>query len=410
MDLLPSHHLTISQVTTYIRDLLDGDVVLQDLWLAGEVSNYRRAASGHVYLTLKDAESQISCVMWRSWAGRQAYLPREGEQVLAHGHVSVYTVSGAYQFYMDAVQPLGIGQLYLEFEALKERLAGEGLFDPSRKRSLPVLPTHIGVVTSASGAALRDILNVLARRYPLGHVILSASLVQGAQAPPQIVAALRALYAMPEVEVIILARGGGSLEDLWPFNDERVARAIYESPAPVVSGVGHETDYTIADFVADARAPTPSAAAEMVAPDREALCGELAAFQGRLIQLTREECGGARAELAELRLALLHHSPERVLMQHRQRLDDQVQRIVTHTRHRLELLRAQLAGQSTHLGSLSPAASLERGYAIVRRADDGAIVRRLAQIAAGDGLSVQVSDGRFGARVEAAPADDQSAP
>ena len=400
MDLFSSRYLSISQVTVYIRDLLDSDVVLQDLWLTGEVSNYQRASSGHVYLTLKDTESQIRCVMWRSWASRQSYLPREGDKVLAHGHVSVYTVGGAYQFYMDAVQPLGVGQLFVEFEALKERLAQEGLFDPARKRSLPSLPQHIGVVTSATGAALRDILNVLSRRYPLGHVILSPTSVQGTRAPAQIVAALSALYARQEIEVVILARGGGSLEDLWAFNDERVARAIYASPVPVVTGVGHETDYTIADFVADARAPTPSAAAELVAPDQGALWNQLMIYQSRLVQLARERCVALRAESEDLRQALLYVSPERVLTQHRQRLDDQVQRMVTQTRHRLALLRVQLEGQASQLTSLSPTRSLERGYAIVRRADDGSVVRRLDQVSTDDRVSVQVSDGAFGARVE----------
>jgi exodeoxyribonuclease VII large subunit len=246
--------------------------VLQDLWLEGEVSNWKHAPSGHIYFTLKDEAASIRCAMWRSNIQRAAYLPAgDGEAVLAHGYVSVYEPQGVYQFYVDDVQPVGLGSLYARFEQLKARLQAEGLFDADRKRSLPHFPRRIGVVTSPSGAVLRDILNVLRRRYPLAEVIVAPTLVQGPEAPAQIVRALERVGQVPGVDVIILARGGGSLEDLWAFNDEAVARAIVAAPVPVVSGVGHETDFTIADFAADLRAPTSSAAAELVTPDRAAL-------------------------------------------------------------------------------------------------------------------------------------------
>jgi len=230
---------TISQITRYIRETLDSDILLQDLWLAGEVSNYHHARSGHIYFSLKDESAQIRCVVWRSRAEYLPHLPSQGEAILAHGYISVYEAGGSYQFYVDEIQPVGLGRLYIEFEALKARLEEEGLFAAERKRALPSFPRCLGVATSPTGAALRDILHVLGRRYPLVRVVLSPTLVQGVGAPEQIVAALQALYAQPEVQVIILARGGGSLEDLWAFNDERVARAIYDAPVPVISGVGH---------------------------------------------------------------------------------------------------------------------------------------------------------------------------
>ena len=259
--------MTVTQVTRYVKSLLDGDYALQDLWVEGEVSNFKVTASGHAYFTLKDSEASLRCVMWRSDVRRQDMLPQDGQSVLAHGRVSVYEVAGAYQLYVDHLQPVGLGRLYLEFEALKQRLAEEGLFDPAQKRPLPPFPQRVGVVTSPTAAALRDILNVLARRYPLVQVVLSPTLVQGDQAPPQIVTAIQALNDLANIDLIIVARGGGSLEELWAFNDERVARAIAASRVPVISGVGHEVDFTIADFAADVRAPTPSAAAELAVPE-----------------------------------------------------------------------------------------------------------------------------------------------
>ena len=229
----------VSQITSYIKELFDSDYALQDLWLEGEVSNYSRAASGHVYFTLKDEEAQIRCVMWRSQVAHWAYLPQNGEAIIAHGRISIYEAGGLYQLYVDNIQPAGAGLLYLQFEALRERLAAEGLFDAERKRPLPTFPRRLGVVTSPTAAALRDIVNVLRRRYALVEVVLSPTLVQGDEAPSQIVAAIQALNEHVDVDAIIVARGGGSLEDLWAFNDERVARAIYASRAPVVTGVGH---------------------------------------------------------------------------------------------------------------------------------------------------------------------------
>jgi len=249
---------TVSQITAYIKELFEADDSLQDLWIEGEVSNCSRPPSGHIYFTLKDPGAEIACVLWRSQAAALEHLPVEGQAVMVHGRASVYEAKGRYQLYVDWLQPVGEGALFLRLQQLKDKLEREGLFAPERKRPLPPFPRQIGVVTSPVGAAIRDILHVLQRRFPLAEVILAPSQVQGEEAPPQIVAALEMLNAHTDVDVIIVARGGGSLEELWAFNDERVARAIFASRVPVVSGVGHETDYTLSDLVADLRAPTPS--------------------------------------------------------------------------------------------------------------------------------------------------------
>jgi exodeoxyribonuclease VII large subunit len=388
---------SVSAITAYIKRRFEVDLMLQDLWLEGEISNWRPAPSGHVYFTLKDTNASIRCVMWRSTVPRLKYLPGgDGEAVLAHGHISVYEPSGQYQLYVDEIEPVGLGALHAQFERLKARLAQEGLFDEARKRPLPAFPRCIGVVTSPAGAALRDILHVLRRRYPLVEVILSPTQVQGADAPAQIVAALRALAAVEGVDLVILARGGGSLEDLWAFNDERVARAVAASPVPVVCGVGHETDFTIADFAADLRAPTPTAAAELATPDREELKRRLSAFETALAARVGEIIMRRRQELVGETHALRGVSPQAGIERQRQRLDELSRAAHTSLAHRLALSRERLNGLSFRLSSLNPQATLARGYAIVRRAEDGHVISRVAQVSPGDRLSVQVSDGEFG--------------
>ena len=259
--------LTVTDLTRYLRQVLESDPVLQDVWVNGEISNLSRPSSGHIYFTLKDAGAALKCVIWRSTMLKLRIDLQSGMAVEAHGQVSLYERDGAYQLYVDAVRPAGEGRLYQEFMRLKARLEAEGLFDEERKRSLPERPRRIGIVTSPTGAALQDMLNTLQRRYPLAEVLVAGAAVQGVEAPPEIVRGIRALNRLPGVDVILVARGGGSLEDLWAFNDERVVRAIVASRVPVVSGVGHETDFTLADFAADRRAPTPTGAAVMVTPD-----------------------------------------------------------------------------------------------------------------------------------------------
>jgi exodeoxyribonuclease VII large subunit len=390
---------SVTQVNRYVKSLLDGDYVLQDLWVEGEVSNLRVAASGHAYFTLKDAQASLRCVMWRSDVGRQDLLPQDGQSALAHGQVSVYEVAGTYQFYVDRVQLVGIGHLYLEFETLKRRLAEEGLFDPARKRPLPPFPRRLGVVTSPTAAALRDILNVLARRYPLVDLLLSPAMVQGDQAPPQIVAAIEALNRHADVDVIIVARGGGSLEELWAFNDERVARAIVASRVPVISGVGHEVDLTIADCAADVRAPTPSAAAELAVPDRAELQAGVRARRMRLAGALQEGLAERQQSLHYLRQDLRRASPLDRVQSLRQRVDELSQASSVQLRHLLALRRERLNGLAGKLATLSPFATLERGYAIVRHAGTGRVVSSVAQVAADDPILVRLQDGEFEATV-----------
>jgi exodeoxyribonuclease VII large subunit len=385
--------VTVGDLTRYIREMFEVDYRLQDVWVEGEVSGVTRHASGHTYFTLKDASAQISCVMWKTVAPTYGALVVHGGQIVAHGKVSVYEARGQYQLYVDRVQPKGLGDLHAQFELLKARLEAEGLFAPERKRALPEFPHRIGVVTSPTGAVIRDICNILARRWPLVEVILAPTQVQGKDAPPHIVAALDALYRRADLDLIIVARGGGSLEDLWAFNDERVARKIADSPVPVVSGVGHETDFTIADFVADLRAPTPSAAAELATPDREEMSSQLAALRARLASALSDDLRARRIALQSQTRALSHLSPQARLANLRQRTDDLISQATWTVSHLLQLRRERLTGASARLGALNPLAVLERGYAVVRR--DGRLVRSVSQVSRDDRLAVRVSDGEF---------------
>jgi len=387
--------MTVGDLTRYIREMFEVDYRLQDVLVEGEVSGVTRPSSGHIYFTLKDAVSQIACVMWKSAAPMYGALLVHGGQIVAHGKVSVYEPRGSYQLYVDRVQPKGLGDLHAQFELLKARLEAEGLFAPERRRPLPEFPRCIGVVTSPTGAVIRDICSILTRRWPLVEVILAPTPVQGQDAPPQIVAALDALYRRDDLDLIIVARGGGSLEDLWAFNDERVARKIANSPVPVVSGVGHETDFTIADFVADLRAPTPSAAAELTTPDRVELRAQVAAVQSELVAAVMDDVRDRRAALQSQARSLAHLSPQARLANLRQRADDLISQATSAVAHHLQLRRARLTGLAARLDALNPLAVLQRGYAVVRR--DGQLVRSVAQVARGDHLSVRVADGEFDA-------------
>ena len=385
---------TVSELTAYIRELFAIDYRLQDLEVSGEISNFTRARSGHLYFTLKDAGAQIKCVMWRSAAERLFFQPEEGDAVVANGRISVYEAGGVYQLYVEHMQPAGRGNLAVAFEQLKQRLADEGSFEVAHKKPIPLTPRKIGIVTSADAAALRDILNVLNRRYPLVSVLIAPTLVQGADAPPQIARALQWLDGRSDIDTIIVARGGGSIEDLWAFNDERVARAIFAAQHPIITGVGHETDFTIADFVADQRAPTPSAAAELATPDieeiRPLLQGYAAMLRADLDDLIRQK----RWQVQTLARALTHLSPQARLDNTRQRLDVTSARLDRALTSQLVHVRNRLAVAEVGLTAVSPLATLSRGYAIVRH-PDGRLVRAAAEVAAGDGLTIQVADGQF---------------
>ncbi len=395
-----SNAWSVSELTGYIKELFEIDFRLQDIEVSGEISNFTRARSGHLYFTLKDEQAQLKCVMWRTMAQRLAFRPEEGDAVLAHGRVSVYETGGVYQLYADWLEPAGRGYLAIAFERLKERLSLEGLFDQERKKPVPSFPNKIGIVTSADAAALRDILKVLQRRCPLVEVLIAPTLVQGDQAPEQIVQALRWLDGRDDIDTILVARGGGSIEDLWAFNDEQVARAIFAAEKPVISGVGHETDFTIADLVADLRAPTPSAAAELAAPDLSALPLVLADSRARLVAYMQSQIQQRRRQVQANAQALLLLSPRSTLDNNWQRLDGLSLRLDQVTRIYLEQNRSRLAVQNAALSTVSPLATLSRGYAIVR-GQDGSVVRSTEQVAPGDRIGVQVSDGEFEAKITA---------
>ena len=391
---------TVAELTARIRALLEGDESLQDVAVSGEISNMTRARSGHWYFTLKDANASLRCVMWRSSAGRQRFVPQEGDAVQALGHIGLYEPRGEYQLYATQLRPLGVGELYAQFEQLKRALEAEGLFDEARKRPLPAFPRVIGVVTSPQAAAFQDVCNVLRRRFPLAQVWLSPAAVQGIDAPAQLRAALARLNARTEVDVILLIRGGGSIEDLWAFNDEALARAIAASRLPVVSGVGHETDFSIADFVADLRAPTPSAAAELVTPDLGEVQQQLTGAQARLEALQRARLALLADRLGASRRSLMHLSPLRELATLRQRLDDQELRLqrAWHTAH--SALAARLAEGTAALGAADPQAILQRGYALLTQVQDGARVTSVDEAGVGDALLAQLRDGELPLRVE----------
>jgi exodeoxyribonuclease VII large subunit len=390
---------SVTELTSYLRDLFESDDLLQDVWVAGEVSNLSRPASGHMYFTLKDTGAALRCVMWRNTAIRQTFPPRDGDALEVHGKLSIYEAGGNYQLYADSIRPTGIGALYQEFLRLKNRLEAEGLFDPARKRSIPRWPETIGIITSPTGAALRDMLNTLRRRYPIVKVVLAPTPVQGDEAPAGILTALAALNTLVHPDVILLGRGGGSIEDLWAFNDERVARAVAASVAPVISGVGHETDFTIADFAADLRAPTPTAAAELATPDqvelRLALVDQLRSVKRFVSNLLFAN----RRDLEYLRNLLTLRTPVSQIRRDRQRLDELSHRMAIALGNSLKVQRAHLGGLDLRLEALNPLAVLNRGYAIVSH-PDGRFVSSINQVKIKDDLLVRVTDGEFGVRVE----------
>jgi exodeoxyribonuclease VII large subunit len=394
--------LRVTDLNRRVRSLLDSDSVLADVWVEGEVSQPSFPPSGHCFFTLKDANSQLRAALFREELARALVRPEHGMHVIIHGRVRAYEPQGVYQLYVESITPAGAGDLNARYEALRKQLAAAGLFDEGRKRPIPRWPRRIGVVTSPVGAVWRDINNVLRRRYPLVELILSPSVVQGDTSAPAIVRALQRLYAQPELDTIILARGGGSLEDLWSFNDERVVRAVAESPVPIIVGVGHESDVTLADFAADLRAPTPSAAAELATPDGTQLMTILGRFRERATAaLLGRAVEGRRFVDAEGR-ALVRLAPD--IATARQRTADLIDRGGRALDDRLDRRRAQLAAVHDALRTLSPAATLDRGYAVARTAN-GRIVRDAAAVDAGDALQVIVARGTVDTRVESARPD-----
>jgi len=389
--------LRVTDLNRRVRGLLDADAVLADVWVEGEVSQPSFPGSGHCFFTLKDANSQLRAALFREELARAVVRPAHGMNVIIHGRVRAYEPQGTYQLYVDSITPAGAGDLHARYEALRAELAAAGLFDEGKRRQVPRWPRRIGVVTSPQGAVWRDIGNVLRRRYPLVQLVLSSTAVQGAAAAPAIVRALQRLYAQPGIDTIILARGGGSLEDLWGFNDERVVRAVAGSPVPIIVGVGHESDTTLADFAADLRAPTPSAAAELATPDGTQLPTILNRLRDRASAALLARADQRRRFLDTEGRALARLAPD--IGAARQRTSDLLDRGWRAVGDRLERRRLLLEASGDGLRTLSPLATLERGYAVARTGD-GRILRDPTAVAAGDALQVVVARGTVDARVE----------
>ncbi|MDA1278717.1 MAG: exodeoxyribonuclease VII large subunit [Chloroflexi bacterium] len=389
---------TVSAVAEYLKASLESDPRLADLTVIGEVSGYRKPSSGHHYFALRDEQSVLRCVMFRF--GRGGDFLSDGSQVICHGNISIYPARGDLQFYVDQVDPDGVGALQKAFEEMQQRLRAEGLFESGRKRQLPDLPARIAVITSPTGAVIQDIQNVLTRRYPLAEIILIPTSVQGERAAPEIVQAFRALNALNSVDpvdVAIVARGGGSLEDLWSFNEEIVARAIFTCAVPVISAIGHETDTTIADLVADVRAPTPSAAAEIVAPDRRDLADDVAGYANRIDEIIGRSMRDHRSRF-ELAVDRMNQKlPDTASP--RQRVDDLLLRASLAGQRLVESSKLRLATVEASLSALGPTKILGRGYAIARLAN-GKAATSASQFAAGDKLGITFGDGQVNTRVE----------
>ena len=390
---------TVSELTGGLRELLEEE--LGRVFVVGEIGNLHRARSGHAYFTLKDADSQIRAVLFRGAAARLPFDPEEGLEVVVEGSLTVYAARGDLQIVVRSLEPRGQGALQLAFEQLRGRLEAEGLFDAAAKRPLPLLPRRVGVVTSPTGAAIRDVLQVSGQRLPSVPVLVASTRVQGRGAEREIAAALESLQAIADLDVILLVRGGGSLEDLQAFNTERVAWALRASTVPVVTGVGHEVDVTIADLAADARAPTPSAAAALILPDRRALAAQLARDARRLRSAAQGRVQEGRLQLGSSRERLRGAAPHARLAERRARLSAASRGLGRGVAGGLARARSRLASQAARLDALSPLAVLARGYAIARRSADGAVVRRAEDVTVGVGLTVRVAEAEIDARVEA---------
>ena len=390
---------TVSELTHYLRELFSTSMELQDLWVTGEVSNATRSSAGHFYFTLKDNAASIRCVMWKQQFISQHYLPKDGELLQVHGYIDIYPPNGVYQLYADRFSPLGAGLLFQEFIRLKNKLEQEGLFDVERKKSIPSHPKRIGIVTSLAAAALQDILNTLRRRYPLAEVILAPALVQGEDAPQSLIHALRLLDQQIKPDVIILARGGGSIEDLWAFNDEQLVRVLASLETPIVTGIGHETDFTLADFASDLRAPTPTAAAELVTPNITDLKAALSTQVQRLNQAAQFQIYQFKHAYQTIRHRLELISPQNRIRIARQRLDEIQHLLQINAQHSLQHRANLLQSISQHLFTLNPQNILSHGYAILQ-SSDGALIRSINQVQIGETVGVKLTDGDLDAIVK----------
>lgn len=386
---------TVTQLNAYMKRVVEGQTALNDIWIKGEISNFKRHYSGHIYITLKDDGGVLKAVMFKSAAAGLTFSPEDGMKVLARGRIGVYEQSGTYQLYINEMSPDGVGELYVAYEQLKKRLAEEGLFDERKKKPIPKYPERVGVVTATTGAAVRDIINVITRRYPYCEIIIYPSLVQGAGAKENIVEAIEYFNEHKLCDTLIVGRGGGSIEDLWAFNEECVARAIYASEIPVISAVGHETDFTIADFVADLRAPTPSAAAEIAVPSQLELSSRISMLAGRLKSAEVNYIKNKRLRVEKLQL----RTPQSRIDDSRQKLDTILKQAEQSFKLKLSEKTKIMSQLAAKLDALSPLSVLGRGYSIAENAD-GNVIRSVRELSVDTDFSLHLADGECNCTVK----------
>ena len=390
--------LTVTQLNEYIKAKIDSDKFLASVWIKGEISNFVHHKTGHFYFTLKDENSLVRSLMFYSAASKLMFHPENGMKVIVHGRVASYIRDGIYNFYVDAMEPDGVGALYIAYEQLKKKLELEGLFRQERKKPLPKIPTRVGVITSPTGAAIRDIINVISRRFPYAKIVLYPSLVQGEGAAPQLMQGVRYFNETNSADVIILGRGGGSIEDLWAFNNEQLARTVASSRIPVISAVGHETDFTICDFVADRRAPTPSAAAELAVPETEELKRKIGNITGRMATLLESSIQVKKKSLESLAASRVMRNPIYILDEKKTRLFMESTRFESATKLLLSDKRAIFEKTASKLEALNPLSVLLRGYSAVFH-EDGTLLKSTKDVAVGDTVVMRTSDGKIQATV-----------
>lgn len=392
--------ITVSQLNEYIKAVIEGQPVLRSIFVKGEISNFtNHYKTGHFYFTLKDENSLVRCIMFKGYAEKLKFVPENGMKVILHGKVSAYPRDGQYQLYADNMEPDGIGALYIAYEQLKAKLEKEGLFDPIHKKMLPKIPRRVGIITSPTGAAIRDIINILGRRFPFAEGVLFPSLVQGDGAPAQLIEGVRYFNGKNDVDVIIIGRGGGSIEDLWAFNDEALAREIFKSRIPIISAVGHETDFTICDFVADKRAPTPSAAAELAVPETMELKQKILNIIGRMDMLIMHNIKNNRQRLDELAKKRVLNTPDFIVDDRRFRLMNLDARLENGMKYSMSLKKEVFARYTSKLEALNPMSVISRGYSAVF-SDDGKLIKSVDQVEVGDSLNFKTVDGSVSAEVK----------
>lgn len=406
-NLLPPKSKSVTEINEYIKWLIDGEAQLQDIYVVGELSNFKKHTSGHCYFSMKDQTSEIRCVMFSSSARKLGFKPENGMKILVHARVSVYPQGGSYQLYVDDMQPDGLGALYLAFEQLKEKLFKEGLFDEVNKKAIPKYASRIGVITSPTGAAIRDIVNVSTRRYPCVNLILYPTLVQGPDASKELVKAIEYFDITDSVDVIIIGRGGGSIEDLWAFNDEELARAIYKCHIPVISGVGHEIDFTICDYVSDVRAATPSAAAEIATPDIREIINTLENFSFRAQNSFIGRLNDYKYQLNKLRSSKVFAKPENMLDIPKMRLDSIGENLISAMKTIQGRERERFAEINAKLAMLNPMAVIARGYGAIFNSN-GKIIKSINDTIEKDLITIKVSDGEIKATVNSREEDDNN--